>query len=363
MAKVNILMPVFNSVQRNGNMIHTALNSLLNQTFTDFKLSILDNISDDETPDICRFYAEKDERIDFKVDTERVFPEGGINKLASKCTDPYLMIANCDDKWDLSYIEKLHNVLQAKPEMDCAYSNGSHLGVTNNTGGVLITDDQINDYTLSTKQNFHSFIQFRNVIPLLFGLFKTKAYQSALPYVVFDDIAANVDNLFASKYFLFGNSAYFLNENLFYYRNRPRKLEAETISGMPTEPLLIFIFYVRHQLKLFLELQQYTDDILLKLIALDSSLQQMCFLLSWIVKDLVKTELDKNLSNNIGMILPPLRTGSIDFTPIQLHNDLLERCGKIKKILNEVEIYYGGDPIIKSTRDTLDESIKMISGG
>ena len=52
MAKINVLMPVFNSVQRNGNMIHTALQSLLNQTFTDFKLSILDNISDDETPDI-----------------------------------------------------------------------------------------------------------------------------------------------------------------------------------------------------------------------------------------------------------------------------------------------------------------------
>ena len=45
--------------------LRVALDSILNQTFTDFELIISDNASTDGTENICREYAYSDKRIDY----------------------------------------------------------------------------------------------------------------------------------------------------------------------------------------------------------------------------------------------------------------------------------------------------------
>jgi glycosyltransferase involved in cell wall biosynthesis len=56
---VAIGMPVYNEVMYIGK----AIESVLNQEFTDFQLIISDNASTDETLAICQEYAAKDSRI------------------------------------------------------------------------------------------------------------------------------------------------------------------------------------------------------------------------------------------------------------------------------------------------------------
>ena len=57
-SKITIGLPVYNG----DKFIHNAINSLLNQTFTDFEFVISDNASTDQTETICREYEKKDKR-------------------------------------------------------------------------------------------------------------------------------------------------------------------------------------------------------------------------------------------------------------------------------------------------------------
>ena len=58
---LTIGMPVFNG----ENTISKSIDSLLKQTFDDFKLIISDNASTDSTQKICEEYAKKDNRIQY----------------------------------------------------------------------------------------------------------------------------------------------------------------------------------------------------------------------------------------------------------------------------------------------------------
>ena len=57
--KVSIVLPVFNGEK----FIKDSIESVLNQTFKDFELIIVNDCSTDSTPDIINSYAEKDSRI------------------------------------------------------------------------------------------------------------------------------------------------------------------------------------------------------------------------------------------------------------------------------------------------------------
>jgi len=57
--KVSIGLPVYNGEK----YLHLALDSILEQDYTDFELIISDNASEDGTANICRHYAEKDRRV------------------------------------------------------------------------------------------------------------------------------------------------------------------------------------------------------------------------------------------------------------------------------------------------------------
>lgn len=283
MARVSILFPVYNSISRNGDgFLQQAIDSLLKQTFADFELYILDNISTDKTPDICREFAKKDKRIKFQIDTQQRFPEEGINKLAENINTEYVMIANCDDLWDYHYIENLIKILDTNQSISLAYSNGAYIDIENITGNPLIRNPEF-IYNKDINYNFCLSIQFRNVVPLLYGLFRSEVYKTILPYKAFDNLKANVDNLFLAKFFLAGYKAQICNKQLFYYRNRSRALESEKIKGMPKNPILIWVYYLRHQLHFYKAVSHYIpkDNILLKLATLDSCLRTSARLLGW----------------------------------------------------------------------------------
>ena len=59
MPKLSIIVPVYKVEQ----YIYKCVDSILNQTFTDFELILVDDGSPDNCGKICDEYAQKDERI------------------------------------------------------------------------------------------------------------------------------------------------------------------------------------------------------------------------------------------------------------------------------------------------------------
>ena len=60
MAKVSVLMSVYNCVEAE---MREAIESVLNQTFSDFEFVIVNDGSTDNTPQILAEYANRDSRI------------------------------------------------------------------------------------------------------------------------------------------------------------------------------------------------------------------------------------------------------------------------------------------------------------
>ena len=66
--KVSVGLPVFNGKR----FVAEAIESILAQTFDDLELVISDNASTDGTEEICRAYAEKDERVRYVLNSENL---------------------------------------------------------------------------------------------------------------------------------------------------------------------------------------------------------------------------------------------------------------------------------------------------
>lgn len=106
--KENITVSVIVPIYKIERYLHQCIDSILEQTFTDFELLLIDDGSQDRCPAICDEYAEKDERI-------RVFhkPNGGLTSARNCGLDnakgEWIMHIDGDDWIGPTYIEELYN--------------------------------------------------------------------------------------------------------------------------------------------------------------------------------------------------------------------------------------------------------------
>lgn len=100
MAKVFIGMPAYNGER----FITEAIESLRNQSYSDWTLYISDDASTDSTPAICREYARKDNRIIYCRQEKNlgIFPN--FKFLLDRADGPYFMWAAHDDIREKDYL-------------------------------------------------------------------------------------------------------------------------------------------------------------------------------------------------------------------------------------------------------------------
>ena len=371
---MSILLPVYNSmdfVRSEGHeLLPKALDSLLNQSYTNFELIILDNQSTDITPDICRSYAAKDSRIRYILDDRKRDLEAAVYHYASFMQGKYCMVANDDDLWHPDYIKKLVDFLEQHPEVDMAYSNGYFVNIDGSIGDRIIQSktDTYNEKA-SPLSNYCAYILRRNPIPILFGIFKTATYRRMLPFEHFDKIInANVDNLFMAKFFLMGQKCHYIDDVLFSYRGKLRKPELE----MP--PLIVWLELVRHQLYFYRKLaemfcahdlskhQQYY----LKCVTLDSCLKPTFSLLEWIKNTYVQgneSEICLKTLNKFKKELSPflLNKSDIGVFPEDKNNNIRFQPPVIAKLIEnsirKITIFTGLIEYYSSLQDVVEPDV------
>lgn len=99
--RVSIGMPVFNGEK----YIRDALDSLLNQTFSDFELIISDNASTDSTEEICCEYASRDSRISYFRQTENNGAITNFQFVLDQARGEFFMWAAYDDLWSSDFLK------------------------------------------------------------------------------------------------------------------------------------------------------------------------------------------------------------------------------------------------------------------
>ena len=113
MKKLSVIMPVYN-----GELyIEEAINSLLNQTFTDFDLIILNDNSNDSTVSIIEKFQKTDNRIILISKTKNQGPANLRNEGIDIAKTEYIALLDADDIALPTRFEKQIKVLDANPNL------------------------------------------------------------------------------------------------------------------------------------------------------------------------------------------------------------------------------------------------------
>ena len=133
---VSVLMPVYNR----ETIVSDAIESILNQTFQDWELVILDDASTDRTLAICESFASKESRIRIVVNEKN----GGVgrarNRLNEYATGKYVAVQDSDDVSVAHRLSREVEILEQNPQI------GLVTGLTeflNDFGEVVWTEPQI----------------------------------------------------------------------------------------------------------------------------------------------------------------------------------------------------------------------------
>jgi glycosyltransferase involved in cell wall biosynthesis len=115
--QLTVLMAVHNGVP----YLHTAIDSILRQTYQDFRFLIVDDASTDTTRDIVRSY--EDSRIDLLCLERNLGQTGALNAGLKQISTPWIARMDADDFSAPSRLQEQMELLDSDPSLRCV---GTH---------------------------------------------------------------------------------------------------------------------------------------------------------------------------------------------------------------------------------------------
>lgn len=112
---VTVIMPVYNT----ENYVRAAIQSVLDQTFVDFELLIIDDQGTDRSIDICRQFGDPRLRI---ISQENRGLAGARNTGIRHAQGKYIALLDSDDLWHLDKLARHVAHLEENPEVGVSYA-------------------------------------------------------------------------------------------------------------------------------------------------------------------------------------------------------------------------------------------------
>ncbi len=109
---VSVVLPTYNS----SSFLSAAIDSILNQTFTNFELLLLDDCSSDDTRKIIEKYAQKDNRISYIFNDKNLGIAKNRNKGIKAAKGKYIANMDHDDICDVTRLETQVQFLEKNPD-------------------------------------------------------------------------------------------------------------------------------------------------------------------------------------------------------------------------------------------------------
>lgn len=113
---ISIIVPIYNAEQ----YLEKCIDSILNQTFTNFEIILVNDGSTDLTEEICKSFQKKDERIIY-VSKENGGSSSAKNTGMSVAKGKYIEFVDADDTLDKEYVQNL--IKGAEDEIDLCVGN------------------------------------------------------------------------------------------------------------------------------------------------------------------------------------------------------------------------------------------------
>ena len=245
MPAISIIVPVYQA----ENTLSTCIDSILNQTFSDFELILLNDGSTDNSGAICNEYCKKDSRIKV-VHQDNCGVSATRNKGISMAEGKYIMFCDSDDYVHPNWCEYMHTVITHNPDLFCVCD------VTKVPYDNVV---ECSPEDMSECKYFNSYYEL--YITGMSTYTVTKIYDVAK--ISAAQIRFNVGRTFAEdaefnvEYYKQCNGAVSISNKLYYYRSNPNSLM--NVKYDDFFPIYSFPFSVRLPLIEKEHIPQYCD--------------------------------------------------------------------------------------------------------
>lgn len=133
MAVVSIVMPVYNGEK----YLRQSINSVLNQTFKDWNLIIVDDCSTDSSPEIMKEYAQSDDRIQVIYNKVNSKIPTSLNNGFEKASGKYYTWTSDDNIYEPDAIERMVKYLDEHNNVGLVYSDMKFIDEEGNETGLF----------------------------------------------------------------------------------------------------------------------------------------------------------------------------------------------------------------------------------
>lgn len=207
--KVSIAMPCYNSSKYLGK----AIESILEQTYCNFELIIVDDKSTDNTMEQIKQYAEKDFRIKVLSNEFEKGVSGAMNTAIKHSTGQYFTRMDSDDISDLTRIENQVNFLESNKKYGVCSVNISMIDELGN----IYNENVYPDSKIPHEWTF----LWTNPIPNAPCMYRTNIIKDN--NILFSNLRTAEDYEFLS-HIIVKNKVYMLPEALYLYRHTTNSL-------------------------------------------------------------------------------------------------------------------------------------------
>ena len=198
---VSIVVPVYNA----GGFLDDTINTVLDQTYTNWELILVNDKSTDHSREIALKYPEKDNRIKLLDNKKNSGAAITRNRGIDEANGRYIAFLDADDLWDKHKLQKQVSFMR---QHDCAFSFTGYefADATGTPNGKKVRVPATITYKQALKNTTIS------TITVMFNMQKLSKADVYMPHVKSEDTACWWQVLKQTEL------AYGLNEVLSYYR-------------------------------------------------------------------------------------------------------------------------------------------------
>ncbi|WP_455045575.1 glycosyltransferase family 2 protein [Leptotrichia trevisanii] len=197
--KVSIIVPMYNA----GKFIGKAIETVLSQTYENWEMLIMNDVSTDNSLAVVNEFAKKDDRIKVVNTEKNMGVVKGRNHLIDLARGKYIAFLDADDYW---HSEKLEKQIQFMKEKNASISCTEYTRVREN-------GEKINEVVIKSEISYTDMLKnnYLGCLTVMYDVEKVgKRYFKELEknedYVLWLEIVKDVKTIYGLK------------ENLAYYR-------------------------------------------------------------------------------------------------------------------------------------------------
>jgi hypothetical protein len=188
-------------VHNGENYIRDAIETILGQSFGDFRLIISDNASIDATEEICRYYERRDPRISYHRQSENIGAAPNFNFVFSAARSKYFKWCAHDDVIGPDYLRDAYERMEEDPRISVCHSLTVMI---NKDGDVVGTYDEQIPLDGETAAERFTRVLWVDHFTEIWGLMRSSAIKDTRLYRSY----VGSDRTFLAEMLLRGRMAY-----------------------------------------------------------------------------------------------------------------------------------------------------------